>query len=73
MPLSAEFAPQMTLFGPAPTATVATAAGSTRLPAPEPAPVAAFERRADCARSAAGWWPTCTAATGAATARSTRG
>ena len=49
MPLSAEFAPQMTLFGPAPTAAVATArpSGSTRLPAPEPAPVAAFERRAD--------------------------
>jgi len=46
VPLSAEFAPQMTLFGPAPTAT-ATAGGSARPPAPEPAPVAAFERRAD--------------------------
>jgi superfamily II DNA or RNA helicase len=50
VPLSAEFAPQMTLFGPAPAAVVATATtagGSTRLPAPEPAPPAAFERRAD--------------------------
>src|ERR1700722_2218162 len=37
VPLSAEFAPQMTLFGPAPTAT-ATAGGSARPPAPEPAP-----------------------------------
>jgi superfamily II DNA or RNA helicase len=44
VPLSAEFAPQMTLFGPA--AKVA-ASSSTRLPAPEPAPPAAFERRAD--------------------------
>jgi superfamily II DNA or RNA helicase len=52
VPLSAEFAPQMTLFGPAAkapaTATAtATASTSTRLPAPEPAPPAAFERRAD--------------------------
>jgi superfamily II DNA or RNA helicase len=53
VPLSAEFAPQMALFGPAPNTaaavatSTATASGSTRLPAPEPAPVAAFERRAD--------------------------
>ena len=52
VPLSAEFAPQMTLFGATPTAAGATATatnGSTRLqaPAPEPAPPAAFERRAD--------------------------
>jgi hypothetical protein len=44
VPLSAEFAPQMTLFGPA---QQAPASSSTRLPAPEPAPPAAFERRAD--------------------------
>ena len=44
VPLSAEFAPQMTLFGPAQRAPEKT---STRLPAPEPAPQAAFERRAD--------------------------
>ena len=46
VPLSAEFAPQMTLFGSAPQAT-AIASSSTRLPAPEAAPPAAFERRAD--------------------------
>jgi superfamily II DNA or RNA helicase len=44
VPLSAEFAPQMTLFGPAQKAPAIT---STRLPAPEPAPAAAFERRDD--------------------------
>jgi superfamily II DNA or RNA helicase len=44
VPLSAEFAPQMTLFGPA---AKVPASSSTRLPAPEPAPPAAFERRAD--------------------------
>jgi superfamily II DNA or RNA helicase len=43
VPLSAEFAPQMTLFGPAPTAPVSNA----RPPEPEAAPPAAFERRAD--------------------------
>jgi superfamily II DNA or RNA helicase len=42
VPLSAEVAPQMTLFGPAPTASKAHA----KQPALEPAPVAAFERRA---------------------------
>ncbi len=42
VPLNAEFAPQMTLFGPAQKAPANT---STRLPAPEPAPPAAFERR----------------------------
>jgi superfamily II DNA or RNA helicase len=42
VPLSAEVAPQMTLFGPAP----AVAKSKTvTLPPPEPAPVAAFERR----------------------------
>jgi superfamily II DNA or RNA helicase len=44
VPLSAEFAPQMTLFGPAVKAPAST---STRLPTPEPAPPAAFERRDD--------------------------
>jgi superfamily II DNA or RNA helicase len=44
VPLSAEFAPQMTLFGPAQKAPART---STRLPAPEPGPPAAFERRDD--------------------------
>jgi superfamily II DNA or RNA helicase len=43
VPLSAEVVPQMTLFGPAPTAPP----DKTKRPAPsEPAPVAAFERRA---------------------------
>ena len=46
VPLSAEFAPQMTLFGPAPQPR--RRAASTRLPAPEPTSrAAAFERRAD--------------------------
>jgi superfamily II DNA or RNA helicase len=44
VPLSAEFAPQMTLFGPASKAPTST---STGLPRSEPAPRAAFERRAD--------------------------
>jgi superfamily II DNA or RNA helicase len=42
VPLSAEVAPQMTLFGPAP---VAPKAKTATLAPPEPAPVAAFERR----------------------------
>ncbi len=42
VPLSAEVAPQMTLFGPAPAAPKAKTA---TLAPPEPAPVAAFERR----------------------------
>jgi superfamily II DNA or RNA helicase len=42
VPLSAEVAPQMTLFGPAPTASTTRA----KQTACEPAPVAAFERRA---------------------------
>lgn len=42
VPLSAEVAPQMTLFGPAPAAAKAKTA---TLAPPEPAPVAAFERR----------------------------
>jgi superfamily II DNA or RNA helicase len=42
VPLSAEVAPQMTLFGPAPT----VAKDKARQPPQEPAPVAAFERRA---------------------------
>jgi superfamily II DNA or RNA helicase len=45
VPLSAEFVPQMTLFGPAPVAAAATSS-VTRPPAPEAAP-AAFERRAE--------------------------
>jgi superfamily II DNA or RNA helicase len=48
VPLSAEFAPQMTLFGPAPASD--TAYGQSPVPASEtasdPAPRAAFERRA---------------------------
>ena len=43
VPLSAEFAPQMTLFGP-PQKALST---SPPNPRPEPAPMAAFERRAD--------------------------
>lgn len=43
VPLSAEFAPQMTLFGPAPTT---TAAPAVTIPAPQAPPArAAFERR----------------------------
>ncbi len=42
VPLSAEVAPQMTLFGPAPSAPKAKSAAPAP---PEPAPVAAFERR----------------------------
>jgi superfamily II DNA or RNA helicase len=42
VPLSAEFAPQMTLFGPAPT----VPPRAQQRQAPEPAPMAAFERRA---------------------------
>jgi superfamily II DNA or RNA helicase len=44
VPLSAEVAPQMTLFGPAPTARSNGAARAAS--PPTPAPVAAFERRA---------------------------
>ncbi|HEY8304403.1 MAG TPA: DEAD/DEAH box helicase family protein [Solirubrobacteraceae bacterium] len=43
VPLSAEVAPQMTLFGPAPTV---KANKASEPPPPEPSPVAAFERRA---------------------------
>jgi superfamily II DNA or RNA helicase len=43
VPLSAEFAPQMTLFGPAPSA---PASAPKQPPAPAPAPLAAFEQRA---------------------------
>jgi superfamily II DNA or RNA helicase len=45
VPLSAEFVPQMTLFGPAPSAPVNVA--SRQPPAAEPVPRAAFERRQD--------------------------
>lgn len=45
-PLNAEFAPQMTLFGP-PQPAPSLRAASQAPPTPEPAPVAAFERRAD--------------------------
>jgi superfamily II DNA or RNA helicase len=44
VPLSAEVAPQMTLFGPAPT--VKPSKTTTEPSTTEPAPVAAFERRA---------------------------
>jgi hypothetical protein len=44
VPLSAEFAPQMTLFGPP---QKAPSTSPPKPPAPEPAPMAAFERRAD--------------------------
>ncbi len=43
VPLSAEVAPQMTLFGAAPSQPASTATPAAKL---EPAPVAAFERRA---------------------------
>ncbi len=46
VPLSAEFAAQMTLFGPPQRAT-STIAAQPPPPAPDAAPVAAFERRAD--------------------------
>ena len=42
VPLSADVAPQMTLFGPAPK----VASEKPKQPAPEPVPMAAFERRA---------------------------
>jgi superfamily II DNA or RNA helicase len=45
VPLSAEFAPQMTLFGPAPSAPVGAAERPARTP--EPTQPAAFERRAN--------------------------
>jgi superfamily II DNA or RNA helicase len=48
VPLSAEFAAQMTLFGGPASAPPATSAPPP--PAPEPAPVAAFERRAGLRR-----------------------
>lgn len=46
VPLSAEFAPQMTLFGPPQRAPSAATSQAAR-PTPEAAPVAAFERRAE--------------------------
>ncbi len=46
VPLSAEFAAQMTLFGPPPS-TPSSSPERLPEPEPEPAPVAAFERRAD--------------------------
>jgi superfamily II DNA or RNA helicase len=47
VPLSAEFAPQMTLFGPSPAMAPGGAiAPQAATPTPEPAPMAAFERRA---------------------------
>jgi superfamily II DNA or RNA helicase len=45
VPLSAEFAAQMTLFGP-PQGAAPDSLGRPRRPEPEPAPIAAFERRA---------------------------
>ena len=47
VPLSAEFAPQMTLFGPAPSRPPATRALHATAGAASPRPGAAFERRAD--------------------------
>jgi superfamily II DNA or RNA helicase len=48
VPLSAQVAPQMTLFGPAPTVSLAEAPGAPEPgPAAAPTPVAAFERRAE--------------------------
>ena len=44
VPLSAEFAAQMTLFGP-PQPAVSSASAQPQPPAPEPAPIAAFEQR----------------------------
>jgi superfamily II DNA or RNA helicase len=46
VPLSAEVAPQMTLFGPSPAMAGAAGAGARAIAAPEQAPMAAFERRA---------------------------
>jgi len=49
VPLSAEVAPQMTLFGPSPAMAPggsSSASASSLAPPPEPAPMAAFERRA---------------------------
>ena len=72
VPLSAEFAAQMTLFG-----------APQRAPSPPPANNRRHARaspgrgvrapRGTCARNAAVWWRNCTAATVAATARSTPG
>ncbi len=44
VPLNAEFAAQMTLFG-SPRPAASAAEGRPAVPAPEPAPIAAFERR----------------------------
>jgi len=46
VPLSAEFAAQMTLFGP-PQRVTGSSSGKPATPEPEAVPVAAFERRAD--------------------------
>ena len=45
VPLNAEFAPQMTLFGSPQPAAGAAGGRAAAVPAPEPAPIAAFERR----------------------------
>jgi superfamily II DNA or RNA helicase len=47
VPLSAEFAPQMTLFGSSPAAPPPTVASAASPPVTEPPPQARFERRAD--------------------------
>ncbi len=49
VPLSAEFAPQMTLFGP-PQPAPALASVGLPVPTPEPAPIAAFEHREELRR-----------------------
>ena len=51
VPLSAEFAAQMTLFGaPAAAATTTTHSPAVAVPEPEPVPMAAFEQRAELRR-----------------------
>ena len=75
VPLSAEFAPQMTLFGPPqPAPALSTLAGRA---CPDARAAADRSRRSsaarNCAGSAADWWRNCTAKMGAATARSTPG
>jgi hypothetical protein len=73
VPLAADVAPQLALFGaPAGAAPAATAVTLSPATAPDdPAP--AFERRALLRDNATGSSPTCAVGTGAATRRSTAG
>ena len=82
VPLSAEFAAQMTLFGapqrapsPRPRRAHRTNRRRRALGAAQPEPVASRPSNAaqTCAANAAVWWRNSTAATAAATARSTPG